>query len=835
MPETNIKPGQKSLLLLIIFLAGFSFLIYEVSWNRFLSHILGTTVTASTIVLMAVMAGFGAGAWFLGNKANRQKYPGKLLGAILVGLGIFSLVNYFIIGGLTSALFGTFESAATADAVFFAITFVLLCIPAFMMGGVIPLVSKMLILNNKGVAGKFGGLYAFETLGSTMGGLFTGFIFLGNMGQEGTMFLASALALLNGGMAFIVFNRFEVPVTEGNTEEKQRSKIAVDTQNYRHIALVSTFIFGIAVLSLQLIWIRIFKVYFTNTSYTFTVITSFVIMGLFFGSLTFRRYGDKIILHARAMYRALFIFVGLAFLGLIFSVKLPEIFLFPFGESITNPYVRLIVAPFLASFFIVMPPSLVSGFAFPLACRMFTLGHANVSKNVGKILFFNTLGSVLGPALATFALIPLLGASRAIISVIFIAVLLTAIMSAKDKTRKKLRQGLMVGSMVLLGIILLMEPIMILPPSFKKLDRKILFYDETVEGTIVVGEDPGRGFFRKSSFVNNSAVIGSNYDAIKAVKLVGHLPFFAGLEAKNVLVVGFGIGVTTSVIASHPSVGHIDCVELVPGLTEASKHYFAFNKNVANDPRLNMIPGDGRHFLQMTAKKYDMITCDPTHPVLGSGNLYTKDYFEQCRDHLSDGGMVSQYLPIHKLRLQDLQGLIKTFHSVFPNSSLWLGQYHAVLFGRNDHQKIDFGQWKEIVEAQPQDEFFYLQPYHNAACMILDSAAIAALPQDVRINTDDLSYTEFFDFDCFKEENLPKNLKFLNDSRADISSVFENIDDAQKMQEFINGNTLLNGSLYYQHSGEPQKAINKLREAIRANPEDQEFPFLMKFVYGVGR
>ena len=80
MHETNIKPGQKSLLLLVIFLAGFSFLIYEVSWNRFLSHILGTTVTASTIVLMAVMAGFGAGAWFLGNKPTAKNIPGNCLG-----------------------------------------------------------------------------------------------------------------------------------------------------------------------------------------------------------------------------------------------------------------------------------------------------------------------------------------------------------------------------------------------------------------------------------------------------------------------------------------------------------------------------------------------------------------------------------------------------------------------------------------------------------------------------------------------------------------------------------------------------------------------------------
>ena len=65
-----LNKNNKSVIFLIIFFAGFSFLIYEVSWNRYLSFILGTTVTASTIVLTAFMAGFGLGALILSKFAN---------------------------------------------------------------------------------------------------------------------------------------------------------------------------------------------------------------------------------------------------------------------------------------------------------------------------------------------------------------------------------------------------------------------------------------------------------------------------------------------------------------------------------------------------------------------------------------------------------------------------------------------------------------------------------------------------------------------------------------------------------------------------------------------
>ena len=91
-----------------------------------------------------------------------------------------------------------------------------------------------------------------------------------------------------------------------------------------------------------------------------------------------------------------------------------------------------------------------------------------------------------------------------------------------------------------------------MPPSFSRFGREILFYRESTEGTLVVGQDRGTRSEAKYSYVNNAAVIGSSYDAVKAVKMIGHFPFFLGHDCRDVLVIGFGIGVTTSAIAAHP-------------------------------------------------------------------------------------------------------------------------------------------------------------------------------------------------------------------------------------------------------------------------------------------
>jgi len=828
--------NNKNIIFFIIFFAGFSFLIYEVSWNRYLSFILGATVTSSTIVLAAFMAGFGLGAFVLSKYADKSSNSGKLLAFLLAGIGIMSFINFFIIDKVLYSLLGTFSSLLIADIVFFSIIFILLLIPAFFMGGVIPLVSKMLISGNNNITNNIGKIYAYETLGSTLGGFFAGFVLLGTIGQRQTIFVAVLINLFAASYLFVSKNSF---ISIKNKDKKFSKKDLQGNSGYsRKIAKVSAVFFGFAILASQIIWIRIFKTYFTNTSYTFTLITSFVILGIFFGSRLYKKHGDNIKNNDIAMLKLIIIISILLLVGLIILIKLPELLLFPFDEAIANQYIRLLLVPIIASLLIVLPPSIVSGYAFPLACKMNSDNVSNISKKIGQILMLNTVGSVLGPVISTFILIPVFGVGK---SLLIITLLLTgtaiyfAIILKKQK-KVLLIKKLLFGKVIILTLIIIgASQLRFVPPSVKKLDKKILTYKETIEGTIIVTDEKQKGVFGKSTFVNNSSVIGSNYDAVKAVKMIGHIPFFTGLNCKNVLIVGFGIGVTTSAIASHPEVENIDCVELVPGLVQSAHNYDEFNFKIYNDKRLNVISGDGRHYLQITNKKYDLISCDPTHPVLGSSNLYTQEYFQQVYNHLNPEGMVSQYLPLHKLRLEDLLGIIKTFHSVFENSTVWLGQYHAILIGKKSNTKIDFDLWKYKVKQMSKDDFFYFEPYHIAANIIFNGKKIDGFSENIKINTDNLSYTEFFSFDCFNANNLYDNLRYFSENRCQISDVFINIDNQKKMNRFVNGNIKLTESIYYSLKGDKKNALKFLREAKNINPEDQEFPFLLKFYYNVDR
>lgn len=844
------NPGEFFAVHAVLFLTGFTFLVYEVSWNRLLSLVLGATVTASTIVLSSFMAGFGAGAYVWGRVAVRSRRIGSLLSLLLIGIGLFSLLDYQLFMRVVPRLYPALSGAGVPGPLVETIVFLscafLLFLPSFLMGGIFPVLSGIAVRSERSISSTLGRLYAVETFGGVIGGLVTGFLLLGALGQRNTIALAVALNLLPAIALFFTrgFRTDEHDAKDAPPVEREKKR---DTSSRydrtsgfparRRAALAGTFVCGFSILSLQLFWLRIFQVYLTNTSYTFALVSSIAVLGLFTGGVLFKQRGYRIRDHTLSLVRALAGLGVTAAAGLVLLVYFPQLVLFPFQSVLGNPIARVFLLPFATALVVVFPPAMFSGYAFPLACRMYTVDKDSVSRDVGLVLMMNTVGSVLGPLVAAFLMIPAIGAAAAIPLIVLLLAgsALFIMYSREGPGRRQLTRMIAVATVAIGAIYTLAGPcIRILPPSFARFDREVLFYRESVEGTLSVGQERNAEDGTKQTFVNNSAVIGSTYDAIKVVKMVGHTPFFLGLDCRDVLVIGFGIGVTTSAIASHEEVESIECVELVEGLKDAAVFYRDLNRDIVDDPRLKIIGGDGRHYLQRTTKRYDLISCDPTHPILGSGNLYTVEYFELCREHLNPGGMVAQYLPLHKLRPADFLGLIRTFHSVFPECTVWLGHYHAVLLGSTEAIRISYDEWAKNIAAVEKDPYFYTDPHHLAVSLMLDGPTIEQYIPEIKINSDDRSYTEFFAPGCLDEKNIGRNLEFFLRHRTDFGRVIRKIPDPGKMARFAEGNRLLTEALFYKLNGDEKQSLETLRRACRVNPEDQEYPFLIRFYYPGG-
>ena len=167
----------------------------------------------------------------------------------------------------------------------------------------------------------------------------------------------------------------------------------------------------------------------------------------------------------------------------------------------------------------------------------------------------------------------------------------------------------------------------------------------------------------RSFHVSGKVEASSGMQDMRLQRMLGHLPALFHEKPKTMLVVGFGAGVTSGSFLAHPECEHITICEIEPLIPKEIAPFFARqNYNVVSDPRVEIIYDDARHFILTTQRKFDIITSDPIHPwVKGSATLYTKEYFELCKQHLNPGGLITQWVPLYESTVDVVKSEIATF------------------------------------------------------------------------------------------------------------------------------------------------------------------------------
>ena len=120
-------------------------------------------------------------------------------------------------------------------------------------------------------------------------------------------------------------------------------------------------------------------------------------------------------------------------------------------------------------------------------------------------------------------------------------------------------------------------------------------------------------------------------------------------------------------------------------------HYYADAADVLADPNGRVLVTDGRNHLELTDKRYDIIITDPPPPIESSGAavISSKEYYEAGQAHLTDGGIMMQWLPYGGPR-EDFNDHIRTFASVFPEVTLVRGAGGYGVYMLGSSQPITF-------------------------------------------------------------------------------------------------------------------------------------------------
>jgi spermidine synthase len=138
---------------------------------------------------------------------------------------------------------------------------------------------------------------------------------------------------------------------------------------------------------------------------------------------------------------------------------------------------------------------------------------------------------------------------------------------------------------------------------------------------------------------------------------------------RTALVIGLGGGATAGAVSVFHT--QVDVVELAGSVVRGARFLESINYGVLSRPNVHMQVDDGRNYMLLTRRRYDVITADVIHPIYaGSGNLYSAEYFRLMRRALNPGGIAVQWVAGTEA---EYKSIARTFLSVFPETTAWAG------------------------------------------------------------------------------------------------------------------------------------------------------------------
>jgi spermidine synthase len=188
-------------------------------------------------------------------------------------------------------------------------------------------------------------------------------------------------------------------------------------------------------------------------------------------------------------------------------------------------------------------------------------------------------------------------------------------------------------------------------------------------------------------------------------RMLGHMTTLIPPNPTSVLVIGCGAGVTAGAVSIDPQVQRLVIAEIEPLVPRAVSRYFAeHNFNVIANAKTRVVIDDARHFLMTTDEKFDAITSDPLDPwVKGAAMLYTREFFDEVKEHLNPGGAVTLFVQLYESNAAAVKSEIATFLEAFPNGVVWgntnMGQgYDLVLLGQLAPTKINLDEMERRLQ-----------------------------------------------------------------------------------------------------------------------------------------
>ncbi|HWB74812.1 MAG TPA: hypothetical protein VG755_07645 [Nannocystaceae bacterium] len=672
-------------LLVALLCSGCAALGYEIVWTRLCTPMLGSETLGVLATLAGFFGGMALGAALLHRRATHSDDPIGLFVRLELGAAAFAVVSPHLLhalGRTIPAWLGPWAGdnhSSSALVVAIAVAGVLMIPGTFCMGATLAAVTEA---RRRACVGDddgrgIGRLYAANTAGAVVGVLVTVHAIVPSFGLGWGSLVLATMGVLAAARARS-WGRAH-PQTRTRVEAEAAPELDVsrdpdpDARETLPLFVLITGA-GLVGVGLEVIGVLVLSQLFENTIYTFANVLAVYLAGTAIGAWLWGSRGPALA-RGRPATAAAALLVALALSVVIaaFAVRsAPDIMnaIAPAGAAFTMH----LVAEAVIAVAVFLLPTLLMGALFSHAMGLVA------PAGIGRAYALNTLGGAIAPFVAGVVLPQALGYRDAFYSAAWGYLLVFGVFTWFRRFRAVHQLTAIVGVLIATAIgprsLRLAEP----DPN-----TKIIAEHETPMGLVVVAEltkpDP-RLPPALAKIPARRLKIGRHFrmggGLAYSERRLGALPLLLHGTPTSALFLGVGTGSTLSAVTSFDSLTTIDAVELVPAVLDELDEFDRINKKVRNDERITFHASDARRFVAAADREWDVVVADLFHPGLdGAGSLYAREHFTAIREHLADGGLFAQWLPIYQLEPAVLHSIITSFMQVYPDGEAWLGIFNA--------------------------------------------------------------------------------------------------------------------------------------------------------------
>ncbi|PKL97250.1 MAG: spermine synthase, partial [Gammaproteobacteria bacterium HGW-Gammaproteobacteria-7] len=163
--------------------------------------------------------------------------------------------------------------------------------------------------------------------------------------------------------------------------------------------------------------------------------------------------------------------------------------------------------------------------------------------------------------------------------------------------------------------------------------------------------------------------------------MAGALPLALHANPQRMAIIGWGSGLTTHTVLGSPAPGRVESIEIERAMVQGARAFGERVERAYRDPRSTLHIDDARTWFSAGQRRFEVIVSEPSNPwVSGVAALFTREFYQLLRRHLTDDGLLIQWLQSYEIDDPLMATLVAALIDEFAHVDVYLANSSDLLF-----------------------------------------------------------------------------------------------------------------------------------------------------------